>query len=499
MTSLRLPTRAVVPALVIAPIGIMTILSITVLLPALRNPESKFYASSIGYPALQRLVGQPIEVQTATAKYDSVTENVAAPGESVGLQQVDVRPLVSGVVDKVYVTEGQKVKKGQPLVRIESSLFQDNLTEARNNLAIASAKLRALEASSSARIKQLETDLKVNQARYKNSEQIRAISEEETKNYLAEARTRLESSKKKVQQLELLEKEGVISKFQLYDAQDNYATRLRELKRAQQGGLSPGQTHLSSRDFTLEREDALITTQQSLELAQKTMEGEIENARLAFETQKIRLQEATRDLQRTVVYASTDGLVSQTNIHAGELAEKASREPLLTLSQDIVFRAFVDQARLDAIKVRDRATVRLIAQQGKTFQGKVMRINPTVATNSSKAKVGGDRQYTYSVWVSVDGIAMPPGLQGFVQFDGGKTSLLIPESAVTHLSSGEGMVMVASDGRATIRKVKLGRVVNKQREVVEGLSEGEQVVLTPRALNPGDKLSISSKQTRTAS
>ncbi|NKB18841.1 MAG: biotin/lipoyl-binding protein [Pseudanabaena sp. CRU_2_10] len=191
----------------------MTILSITVLLPALRNPESKFYASSIGYPALQRLVGQPIEVQTATAKYDSVTENVAAPGESVGLQQVDVRPLVSGVVDKVYVTEGQKVKKGQPLVRIESSIFQDNLTEARNNLAIASAKLRALEASSSARIKQLETDLKVNQARYKNSEQIRAISEEETKNYLAEAQTRLESSKKKVQQLELLEKEGVISKI----------------------------------------------------------------------------------------------------------------------------------------------------------------------------------------------------------------------------------------------------------------------------------------------
>jgi HlyD family secretion protein len=481
--------------LVVAPLGVMTILAITVLLPALRNPESKFYGSSIGYPALQRMVGQPIEVQTTTAKYDAVAENVAAPGESVGLQQVDVRSLVSGVVEKVYVTEGQRVKKGQPLIQIERSVFVDNLNEARNNLAIAEAKLRSLQISTPLKIKQLETELSASQSRFANSQNIASAVDEQSKNYIEQAQTLANTSKKKLEQIEILTKEGAISKFQLYNAQDEYATRLRDLKRAENGYLSNTYSQYNVKDFNLERQRELLAAQQSLELSQKTAGGELEKARLAFETEQLKLKEATRDLNRTVVYANMDGLVSQTNINAGEFAEAKNRDSLLTLSRDVVFRAFVDQSRLDAIKVGDSATVRLVAYPGKTFQGKVMRVNPTVATGTAKSKVGGDRQYTYSVWVSVDAIAMPTGLQGFVQFNQGKTSLFVPENAVIHLSSGEGMVMIADADRARIKKVKLGRVINKQREVLEGLTEGEQIVLTPRALNPGDKLAISSKQT----
>jgi HlyD family secretion protein len=83
---------------------------------------------------------------------------------------------------------------------------------------------------------------------------------------------------------------------------------------------------------------------------------------------------------------------------------------------------------------------------------------------------------------------MPPGLQGYVQFDQGKNSMVIPESAVTHLSAGEGMVMVSEGGRAVVKKVKLGRTLENQREVLGGLSLGDRVVISPRALNPGDKL-----------
>jgi HlyD family secretion protein len=495
MTSIRLPSRSIFPFLVAAPIGVMAILAITVLLPALRNPESKFYGSSIGYPAWQRMLGQPIEVQTATAKYDAVEDSVAAPGESMSLQQVDVRSLVSGTVEKVYVNEGQRVKKGQPLVQIERSTFIDNLNEAKNDLAIAEARLRSLQVSTPIKLRQLETELNASQARMSNSHDIATAVDEQSKHYIEEARGLASTSKKKLEQIEMLTREGAIAKFQLYNAQDEYASRLRDLRKAQNGYLTDTYSQYNVKDFNLQRQREVLAARQNLELTQKTAGNEIEKARLDFETQQLRLKQAARDLSRTVVYASMDGLVSQANIHAGELADAKSKDPLLTLSQDIVFRAFVDQARLNAIKVGDSATVRLVAYPGQTFQGKVMRVNPTVATNTSKSKVGGDRQYTYSVWISVQGVAVPPGLQGFAQFSQGKTSLMVPESAVTHLSSGEGMVMVAStDDRAQIKKVRLGRVVNKQREILEGLSEGDRVVLTPRALNPGDKLAISSKQ-----
>lgn len=53
--SSTLLSRTVLTTLVAAPLGVMAILSVIVLWPALKNPESKIYSSGIGYPALQRL------------------------------------------------------------------------------------------------------------------------------------------------------------------------------------------------------------------------------------------------------------------------------------------------------------------------------------------------------------------------------------------------------------------------------------------------------------
>jgi HlyD family secretion protein len=184
-----------------------------------------------------------------------------------------------------------------------------------------------------------------------------------------------------------------------------------------------------------------------------------------------------------------DGLVSRVFIHSGEVA--APRNSLVKMTQDVVFKAYIDQAKLNAINLGDVATLRLVSYPGRAFQARVIRLNPTGETEAVRpGRVGIDRQYTYSVWVAVEGLQMPRGLQGYVQFDKGKTSLVIPESAVTHLSAGEAMVMVAVEGKAAVRKVKLGRIFDNQREVLEGLQPGEQVVLSARALNPGDRLEI---------
>ena len=92
------------------------------------------------------------------------------------------------------------------------------------------------------------------------------------------------------------------------------------------------------------------------------------------------------------------------------------------------------------------------------------------------------------MWIAVDNLKMPPGLQGYVQFTQAKSNLVIPESSVTHLSGGEGMVMVAQAGKAVVKKVKIGRTIDNQREVLEGLHPKEQVVVFPIGLNPGDNL-----------
>jgi len=430
-------SRTVLTTLVVAPLSIMGILSVTVLWPALKNPESKFYSSGIGYPALQRLAGKPIEVETVPVVSKTLEDSVAAPGESVALQQVGVLPLVSGPVEKVDVVEGQRVHQGQPLLELQQTPFENAVSTARNNVAISEATLKALQKSAPEQLVRLKANVET-------------------------AREQLAIAEVQSKELSSLAQEGAIQKIQLYNSQSLYFTS----------------------------KNNLTTAQQTLASTQSSLDQQIETARLNLENNRIALQNAQRDFNHTVLYASNDGLVSQVNIHSGEVANAQIVTPLITLTQNVVFKAYVDQARLNAIKIGDQAIVRLVAYPGRTYQGRVIRLNPTVQTNAVNppVQVGTNQQYTYSVWITVASLQMPPGLQGYVQFSQGKTSLVIPENAVTHLSSGEGMVMVASAGKAVIKKVKLGRIFDNQRQVLEGLMLGEQVVPSPRALNPGDRL-----------
>ncbi|OYQ64816.1 hypothetical protein B9G53_10000 [Pseudanabaena sp. SR411] len=429
-------SRLVLVLLVVVPLGIIGVLAVTILLPTLRNPESRSYSSDIGYPAQQRKAGKPIKVETAVVSQQPIDDSVAAPGESVALQEVALQPLVSGSVAKVYVQEGDRVTKGQPLIELNKELFENAVETARNNIAISEVGLQIIEQTTNDQLSSLEANVESLKGRV-------AIFDA------------------KLNQSEILVKEGALSRFQLADTEDLYLIRKRDL-------------------YTAERE--LDRTRNDLARQAESLEFKLKNDQIA-------LQNALANLERTVIYAPNNGLVSRLNISAGEVANLNAR--LLTLSQDIVFKAYIDQARLDTVKVGDIATVRFVAYPGKTYTGQVIRLNPTVETNPTPGKAGVNRQFTYSVWIRVQDLEMAPGLQGYVQFDQGRTSMVVPESAVIHLSAGEGMVMLAESGKAVVRKVKLGRTFDSQREVLDGLALGDRVVLSPSPLNPGDKLETS--------
>lgn len=489
-------TRGILTTCVVAPLALMGILSFTVLLPALKDPESRFYSSGFGYPALQRMAGKPIQVETALVASKSLEDNLAAPGESVAMQEVNVRSLISGSVEKVFVEEGQRVRRGQPLLQLQKAPFENKVNTACNNLAIAEKNLETVQNSVSKRLSDLKENARSAHDRfYAAKTRLRTIdklADQELNNNIQAAQVRVGTAEEKLRQIKILAEQGAISKFQLYDMQDIYATRKRELIAAQQGIITTQSQQFTNEDFYIARQNDLISSQQAVLLAQDTLEKDVKNARLTVDNRRIELQETLRDLSRTVIYASSDGLVSLVNINAGEIADARGRDSLVTLTHNIVFKAYIDQARLNAVKVGNKAIVHLVAYPGRTFEGRVIQLNPTVETNATKpSKVGINRQFTYSVWVAVDNLQMPPGLQGYVQFvDQSRTALMIPESSVTHLSAGEGMAMVAEAGKAVVKKVKLGRTFDNQREVLAGLKSGEEVVLSPRVLNPGDRLKI---------
>lgn len=475
------------------PLVAIAYLSITILLPALNSPESRIYFSGIGVPASKRSIGESIPVKTVPVTLQNQEQTLASPGESVPLQMVNVRPLVSGLVAKVYIVEGDLVRQGQPLIKLNQTPFVERVNKARNNLAIAEKSLQALEASSPSRLLELENNVKIANARFAEAKlrtkEMQVLAEREKKNNVAIARSRLEIAEQKLKKIENLVENGAISQFKLYELQDIYESRKKEFYDAVRGEIGNEERLFNNQDFYLTRRNELIAAEQGLNLARKEFDKQFTTIRLEIESLKIQLNEAVRDLNRTVIYAENDGLVSQINIHQGEVADANSNQSLMVITKDVVFKAYIDQAKLNAVKIGDPATVHLVAFPGKSYQGKIIRLNPTIETNAMQSlKMGVDRQYTYSVWVKLNSLEIPPGLQGYARFSQDKSNLVIPESSAIHLSEGEGMVMVDMSGKAVVKQVKLGRNYAGQREVLEGLEAGEKVVLYPKALQPGDNL-----------
>ncbi|MGS2764583.1 efflux RND transporter periplasmic adaptor subunit [Sinomicrobium sp. M5D2P9] len=63
-------------------------------------------------------------------------------GSVEGAEDVDIRPQVDGILEKIYVDEGDYVEKGQPLFKINQQPYMEDLKNAQANVALEKAKLR---------------------------------------------------------------------------------------------------------------------------------------------------------------------------------------------------------------------------------------------------------------------------------------------------------------------------------------------------------------------
>lgn len=83
------------------------------------------------------------EVGTITIKPETIESTYELAGRTVASEISEVRPQVNGVVIEQLFKEGSQVNKGQPLYKIDSSLYRDSVDEAAGNLALAKATVNS--------------------------------------------------------------------------------------------------------------------------------------------------------------------------------------------------------------------------------------------------------------------------------------------------------------------------------------------------------------------
>lgn len=121
----------------------------------------------------QRNTREAEQVETAQPVQADIIKKTVATGAIRPRKEVMIKPQVSGVVDEIYVEEGELVTKGQRLARIKLVPSEVNINTAKSNVELARLRLqeaqRELERQQGLNRQQL--DVEEARARYENARQ----------------------------------------------------------------------------------------------------------------------------------------------------------------------------------------------------------------------------------------------------------------------------------------------------------------------------------------
>ncbi len=261
----------------------------------------------------------------------------------------------------------------------------------------------------------------------------------------------------------------------------------------------------------------------------ETAEYEMNAARLAWETRKSEVQQADLNLSYCIIKSPIDGVVLERSVDVGQtVAASMSAPTLFILAKDLSkmrVMASVDEADIGAVKAGQKVLFTVDAFQDDTFGGTVesVRLNPTVTSNV----------VTYTVVISAENpdLKLLPGMTATctIVTEEVENALSVPVAAIKFSPNGKpqkeksddddigppppGMgggnapamqrassstprivgsgVWMNVNGRLTFRPVKTGINDGVNVEILEGLSDGDSVVVREEVLTKAQSRNVS--------
>lgn len=223
-------------------------------------------------------------------------------------------------------------------------------------------------------------------------------------------------------------------------------------------------------------------------------DANLETRTMEYETALSEVSEAESDLKETVIVAPIDGVVVGEPKTVGSMAVQGTDNPTVIMriadlsSKQI--QAKVDETDIGSIKVGQQATFTVDSYNGRTFTARVAKISMTDVsnswdTNSSKTSTTSTSSASviyYYVTLDVDdpeGL-LRPAMTARVEINTADKdgALVVPISTLKTDSNGSYVVVLNADGSQENRYVETGIYSDEYVEILQGLSEGEEVVST---------------------
>lgn len=223
------------------------------------------------------------------------------------------------------------------------------------------------------------------------------------------------------------------------------------------------------------------------QVEQKVALEEVENKQ-KLDTLENLLAVKRRQLAKMTMRAPFDGVIAQVFARPGDLIDpNAFIAELISTSRTVEAR--ISEENFSGIAVGQQASVRFLGYGSQLYGASVAKVLPTADAETQR----------YLVHLSVDlpPEKLVPGLTGEVSIIIGKRDAKtnIPRRA---LRSNE--VLVVADGKVSRRTVKVGYVGLNQAEVLDGLRQGDFVIVEDLdRFQPGDRVRVFEERAATGS
>ncbi len=396
-----------------------------------------------------------VEVETTRVRAASNASHGAgvtilnATGYIIAAHKIELASKVSGRVAWIGVEKGDKVKQGQPLVRLEDEEFRARVTEAQGQLNSLKAQLAALENGS------------------RPEEKARSQAD------LEQVRADLENARVTLNRTRALVEQGIMSRQTLDDAQARYDSQV-------------------ARFASFEKTHALIRTGPRQE--------EIDAMRAQVKQAEGSLAFAQSQLDNTVISAPISGAILERNVERGEFvttgfaSDRGAKGYVVSLADlnDLQVELDINQNDFAKLGPRQPGIVTTDAYPDRKYQGEIAEISPEA--NRSKATVQvklqvlkPDEFLRPEMNASVAFYAPEkPGEKSPNQASAAKPLITIPASAVR-----DGAVFIVVDGRAVRRQVQVSGTSQQGATISNGLIGGEDLIVNPTdGLKDGQKVRL---------
>lgn len=253
-------------------------------------------------------------------------------------QTTVISPQVGGYVTEVLVRDFADVKEGDPLVRIDDSIYRQRVAQGEASMAAQNASL----ANAAQNRRSAEAQLRLQEAS------------------VANARAQLARAQADMRRVDELVGEGSVSLRE----RDQTRAALRQAE----AGVAQA---MAQRDIAREQ-------LRSVDVGQGGLEAQVEGATALRDLARI-------DLNNTVIRAPRDGRLSEVSVREGQLVSPGTQMMYLVPEQLWVVANF-KEAQTAGIRVGQPATLRIDALGGLELAGTVQSISPAAGSEFSVIK-----------------------------------------------------------------------------------------------------------------